>query len=74
GSINPQFEGENLVDINTYYSNYGDVTKFSNTKVKDHNVICQNFIGNNSEAEPPKNGDGSDGKYCQYVSADVSNA
>ncbi|PPR01472.1 hypothetical protein CVT24_001876 [Panaeolus cyanescens] len=52
-------KGSNLVGINT---NYGDTAIIRRTKVSSVSTVCQKFTGNNSGAEPTKNGSGPDGK------------
>ncbi|MEU5638519.1 pectate lyase [Streptomyces milbemycinicus] len=59
--------------INT---NYGDsLTLRSITIVGDSSkkiVPCQKYIGNNTGAEPSKNGSGPDGTYCKYSTSDIT--
>ncbi|MFJ8000813.1 pectate lyase [Streptomyces sp. NPDC096310] len=59
--------------INT---NYGDsLTLRSITIVGDSGkkiVPCQKYIGNNTGAEPTKNGTGPDSTYCKYSSSDLT--
>ncbi|KAF9054726.1 pectate lyase C [Panaeolus papilionaceus] len=61
-------KGSNLVGINT---NYGDTATIRRTKVSSVSTICQKFTGNNSGAEPSKNGSGPDGKNCLYTNSDI---
>jgi hypothetical protein len=71
-NVTATYKGSALAGINT---NYGDSATFSNiTIVGDSGkkiVICQKYIGNNTGAEPPKNGSGPDGTYCKYSSSDI---
>jgi len=61
-----------LVGVN---SNYNDTATFSSILVKDTTngiTICQRYTGNNTGAEPPKNGSGADGTVCMYTASDIS--
>jgi hypothetical protein len=61
-----------LVGVN---SNYNDTAKFGDILVKaatNSITICQRYTGNNTGAEPPKNGSGADGTVCMYSASDVS--
>lgn len=60
--------GKNLVGVN---SNLGDVAVIRATKAKSVTTICQRYKGNNSGAEPTKDGSGPDGKTCQYSTSDI---
>jgi hypothetical protein len=72
-SIEATYRGTALVGINT---NYGDSATLRNiTIVGDSGkkiVPCQKYIGNNTGAEPPKNGSGPDGTYCKYSASDIT--
>ncbi|WP_413801525.1 pectate lyase [Streptomyces iranensis] len=65
--------GKVIGGINT---NYGDsLTLRGITIVGDSSkkiVPCQKYIGNNTGAEPSKNGSGPDGTYCKYSSSDIT--
>jgi hypothetical protein len=65
--------GSVLAGIN---SNFGDTARFSNiTIVNDASrkiVICQKFIGNNTGAEPPKNGVGPDSTNCFFTASNIT--
>jgi hypothetical protein len=71
-NVTATYKGSALAGINT---NYGDTATFSNvTIIGDSSkkiTICQKYIGNNTGAEPPKNGSGADGTYCKYSSSDI---
>jgi hypothetical protein len=61
-----------LVGVN---SNYNDTAKFSSVLVKAASnsiTICQRYTGNNTGAEPPKNGSGADGTVCMYAASDIT--
>jgi len=61
-----------LVGVNT---NYNDTATFKSILVKaatNSLTICQRYTGNNTGAEPPKNGSGSDGTVCMYAASDIS--
>jgi hypothetical protein len=56
-------------------SNYNDTAKFSSILVKaaaNSLTICQRYTGNNTGAEPPKNGSGADGTVCMYAASDIT--
>jgi hypothetical protein len=65
--------GGALAGIN---SNFGDTARLSAiTIVNDaarHVVVCQKFIGNNTGAEPPKNGTGPDTTNCLYSTTSIT--
>jgi hypothetical protein len=65
--------GSVLAGIN---SNFGDTARLSNiTIVNDASrkvVICQKFIGNNTGAEPPKNGVGPDTTNCFFTPSNIT--
>ncbi|HVQ95089.1 MAG TPA: pectate lyase [Mycobacteriales bacterium] len=65
--------GSVLAGIN---SNFGDTARFTNvTIVNDPNrrvVVCQKFIGNNTGAEPPKNGIGPDSTNCFFTASNIT--
>jgi hypothetical protein len=65
--------GGRLVGINT---NYGDSAALRNiTIIGDSSrriVPCQKYIGNDDGDEPPTNGSGPDGTYCNYTAADLT--
>ncbi|MEV5799781.1 pectate lyase [Streptomyces collinus] len=71
--IEATYKGSALVGINT---NYGDSATLRNiTVVGDSGkkiVPCQKYIGNNTGAEPSKNGTGPDSTYCKYASSDIT--
>jgi hypothetical protein len=71
-NITATYKGGTLAGINT---NYGDSATFTNVTIKGDSgkkiVICQKYIGNNTGAEPPKNGSGADGTHCKYKSSDI---
>ena len=61
-----------LVGVNT---NYNDTARFSSILVKaatNSLTICQRYTGNNTGAEPPKNGSGADGTVCMYSNSDIT--
>jgi len=61
-----------LVGVN---SNYMDTATFASILVKAASnsiTICQRYTGNNTGAEPPKNGSGADGTVCKYASSDIT--
>jgi pectate lyase len=61
-----------LVGVNT---NYNDTATFGSVLVKAASnsiTICQRYTGNNTGAEPPKNGSGADGTVCMYAAGDVT--
>ena len=61
-----------LVGVN---SNYNDTATFSSILVKAASnslTICQRYTGNNTGAEPPKNGSGADGTVCKYAASDIT--
>ncbi|MEV4972379.1 pectate lyase [Streptomyces scopuliridis] len=65
--------GSVIGGINT---NYGDsLTLRGITIVGDSSkkiVPCQKYIGNNTGAEPTKNGSDADGTYCKYSASDLT--
>jgi hypothetical protein len=71
-NVTATYKGGTIAGINT---NYGDSATFTNITIKGDSgrkiVICQKYIGNNTGAEPPKNGSGPDGTYCKYSSSDI---
>jgi hypothetical protein len=61
-----------LVGVN---SNYNDTAKFSSILIKAASnslTVCQRYTGNNTGAEPPKNGSGADGTVCVYAPSDIT--
>ena len=61
-----------LVGVN---SNYNDTATFSAVTIKAATnalTVCQRYTGNNTGAEPPKNGSGADGTVCMYSTSDIS--
>jgi hypothetical protein len=61
-----------LVGVN---SNYNDTATFSSILVKAASnsiTVCQRYTGNNTGAEPPKNGAGADGTVCMYAPGDIT--
>jgi hypothetical protein len=61
-----------LVGVNT---NYNDTASFGNILVRGSTnsiTVCQRYTGNNSGAEPPKNGAGADGTVCMYAPSDIT--
>jgi len=61
-----------LVGVN---SNYNDTATFSSILVKAASnslTVCQRYTGNNTGAEPPKNGSGADGTVCMYSPSDIT--
>jgi hypothetical protein len=61
-----------LVGVN---SNYNDTATFSAISIKaatNSLTICQRYTGNNTGAEPPKNGSGADGTVCMYSAGDIT--
>ncbi|MFG1811352.1 pectate lyase [Streptomyces sp. NPDC049040] len=71
--IEATYKGSAIAGINT---NYGDTVSLRNiTIVGDSGkkiVPCQKYIGNNTGAEPPKNGSDADGHYCNYKASDIT--
>jgi pectate lyase len=71
-NVTATYKGGTIAGINT---NYGDSATFTNITIKGDSgrkiVICQKYIGNNTGAEPTKNGSGPDGTYCKYSSSDI---
>jgi hypothetical protein len=71
-NVTATYKGGALAGINT---NYGDSATFTNVTIKGDSgrkiVICQKYIGNNTGAEPPKNGSGPDGTFCKYSASDI---
>jgi hypothetical protein len=65
--------GSVLAGIN---SNFGDTARFSAvTIVNDPSrrvVVCQKFTGNNTGAEPPKNGVGPDSTNCFFSASNIT--
>jgi pectate lyase len=60
-----------LVGVNT---NYNDTATFSAITIKaaaNAVTVCQRYTGNNTGAEPPKNGSGADGTVCKYAASDI---
>ena len=72
-TIEATYKGGAIAGINT---NYGDTVSLRNiTVVGDSGrkiVPCQKYIGNNTGAEPPKNGSDADGTYCDYKPSDIT--
>lgn len=72
-TIEATYKGTAIVGIDT---NYGDSATLRNVTVVGDSgkkiVPCQKYIGNNTGAEPPKNGSGPDGTYCRYSSSDIT--
>ncbi|HEY7375712.1 MAG TPA: pectate lyase [Polyangia bacterium] len=61
-----------LVGVN---SNYNDTAKLSSILIKAASnslTVCQRYTGNNTGAEPPKNGSGADGTVCMYSTSDIT--
>jgi pectate lyase len=61
-----------LVGVNT---NYNDTATFAAITIKAATnalTVCQRYTGNNTGAEPPKNGSGADGTVCKYSASDIS--
>ncbi|CAG6395957.1 pectate lyase [Streptomyces cocklensis] len=71
--IEATYKGSAIAGINT---NYGDTVSLRNITVigdSSHKIVpCQKYIGNNTGAEPPKNGSDPDGFYCNYKSSDIT--
>ena len=68
----PSSSSSALVGVNT---NYNDTATFKSILVKaatNSLTICQRYTGNNTGAEPPKNGSGADGTVCMYAASDIS--
>jgi len=72
-TIEATYKGGRIVGINT---NYGDSATLKGIKMVGDTskkiVPCQKYIGNNTGAEPTKNGTGADGTYCKYASSDIT--
>jgi hypothetical protein len=60
--------GQVLVGINT---NYGDSADFDRINVYGSVRVCERYTGNNTGAEPVRTGEGADGTYCRYETADI---
>jgi len=61
-----------LVGVN---SNYNDTATFGSILIKAASnslTVCQRYTGNNTGAEPPKNGSGADGTVCMYAPSDIT--
>lgn len=71
--IEATYKGGAIAGINT---NYGDTVSLRNITVvgdSGHKIVpCQKYIGNNTGAEPTKNGSDADGHYCNYRSTDIT--
>ncbi|WP_410170081.1 pectate lyase [Actinacidiphila bryophytorum] len=71
--IEATYKGSAIAGINT---NYGDTVSLRNITIvgdSSHKIVpCQKYIGNNTGAEPPKNGSDPDGHYCNYTSSDIT--
>jgi hypothetical protein len=72
-TIEATYKGSRLVGINT---NYGDSATLKAIKVVGDTskkiIPCQKYIGNNTGAEPTKNGTGPDSTYCKYATSDIT--
>ncbi|MEV6195394.1 pectate lyase [Streptomyces sp. NPDC051920] len=72
-NIEATYKGSRLVGINT---NYGDSATLKSIRIVGDSskkiVPCQKYIGNNTGAEPSKNGSGPDGTYCKYATSDIT--
>ncbi|MES1172168.1 MAG: pectate lyase [Bacteroidota bacterium] len=61
-----------LVGVNT---NYNDTATFKAIAIQARAnalTICQRYTGNDTGAEPPKNGAGADGTVCVYAPTDIT--
>ena len=72
-NVTATYPGKTLAGINT---NYGDTVSLRNITIigdSSHKIVpCQKYIGNNTGAEPPKNGSDADGFYCNYTPSDIT--
>jgi hypothetical protein len=60
--------GKDIAGVN---GNYGDTSTLTNLLVAPGIVICQQYTGNDTGAEPPATVSGPDGKVCIYQNTDV---
>lgn len=72
-TIEATYKGSRIVGINT---NYGDSATLKAIKIVGDTskkiIPCQKYIGNNTGAEPTKNGTGPDATSCKYATSDVT--
>ncbi|MER8006876.1 MULTISPECIES: pectate lyase [unclassified Streptomyces] len=72
-TIEATYKGTALVGINTNYGDSATLKKITIIGDSSKKIVpCQKYIGNNTGAEPPKNGSGPDGTYCKYASSDIT--
>ena len=72
-TIEATYSGNKLVGINTNYGDSATLKKITIVGDSSKKIVpCQKYIGNNTGAEPPKNGSGPDGTYCKYASSDIT--
>ncbi len=62
-------EGSVLVGIN---SNLGDTAEFENITLFGEIGVCDRYTGNDTGAEPTRNGSGADGQSCIFTTADIT--
>jgi pectate lyase len=62
-------DGQTLVGLN---SNLGDTATFQNITLFGDIDVCDRYTGNDTGAEPTKNGTGADGSACIFSAADIS--
>ncbi|MFI6654617.1 pectate lyase [Streptomyces sp. NPDC050523] len=72
-TIEATYKGSALVGINTNYGDSATLKKITIVGDSSKKIVpCQKYIGNNTGAEPPKNGSDADGTYCKYSSSDIT--
>ncbi|MGW7258405.1 pectate lyase [Streptomyces sp. NPDC054834] len=72
-TIEATYKGSALVGINTNYGDSATLKKITIVGDSSKKIVpCQKYIGNNTGAEPPKNGSGPDATYCKYSSSDIT--
>ncbi|MCX4878907.1 MULTISPECIES: pectate lyase [unclassified Streptomyces] len=72
-TIEATYKGSALVGINTNYGDSATLKKITIVGDSSKKIVpCQKYIGNNTGAEPPKNGSGPDSRYCKYASSDIT--
>ncbi|MFI5795775.1 pectate lyase [Streptomyces sp. NPDC051677] len=72
-TIEATYKGGRLVGINTNYGDSATLRKITIVGDSSKKIVpCQKYIGNNTGAEPPKNGSNADGTYCKYSSSDIT--
>ncbi|MFE7173737.1 pectate lyase [Streptomyces sp. NPDC057616] len=72
-TIEATYKGSALAGINTNYGDSATLKKITIVGDGSKKIVpCQKYIGNNTGAEPPKNGSDADGTYCKYSSSDIT--